>query len=207
MLIGYARVSTAEQNLQLQIDALEAAGCQKIFHEKVSSRQAQRPALTQLLDHIRPSDTIVVWKLDRLGRSLHELITLVNQLDNQKVNFKSLHEHIDTTHPTGRLIFHIFCVLAEFERELIRERTLAGLAAARARKTTLGRPKGLTKIAAQKAKTAAALYRDNTLSIKAICDSLAISPPTLYNYLNAEGIHLKSTKALENATHKAGGAL
>ena len=193
MLIGYARVSTEDQNLGLQVDALKAAGCQKIFQEKVSSAQAKRPALSQLLEQVRTSDTVVVWKLDRLGRSLHELIGLINQLDRQKVNFRSLQEHIDTTHPTGRMIFHIFCVLAEFERELIRERTLAGLAAARARKKVLGRPKGLSKIAIQKAKTAASLYRENSLSVAAICSSLAISAPTLYKYLRHEGIDPKST--------------
>lgn len=193
MRIGYARVSTEDQKLALQIDALKTAGCQKIFQEKISSTHAQRPALSQLLEQVRAADTIVVWKLDRLGRSLHELISLVNQFDAQQVNLMSLHEHIDTTHPTGRMIFHIFCVLAEFERELIRERTLAGLAAARARKKVLGRPKGLSKRAIQKAKTAASLYRENTLSVSAICSSLAISAPTLYKYLRHEGIDPKST--------------
>ena len=188
MRIGYARVSTDDQNLDLQIDALKKAGCEKIFQEKISSTKATRPALQTLLTQIRAQDTLVVWKLDRLGRSLHELIGLVINLKQQKVNFQSLQEHIDTTHPTGRLIFHVFCVLAEFERELIRERTLAGLAAARARKKILGRPKGLSKIALQKAKTAASLYRENTLSIADICNSLAISGPTLYKYLRHEGI-------------------
>ena len=192
MRIGYARVSTEDQNLDLQLDALQAAGCEKIYKEKVSSREGRRPALEQLLGQLRASDTVVVWKLDRLGRSLHDLIQLVGKLEAQQVNLQSLHEHLDTTVPAGRMVFHIFCVLAEFERELIRERTLAGLAAARARKQVLGRPKGLSQQALQKAKTAAALYREDSMSVAGICSSLGISMPTLYKYLRHEGVALRS---------------
>jgi len=152
MKIGYARVSTEDQNLSLQLDALQRVGCKKIYQEKVSSRVAQRPALSMLLEHIRAGDTLIVWKLDRLGRSLKELVALINQLATKKVHFKSLNENIDTSTPTGQLTFHIFCAIAEFEREIIRQRTLAGLQAARARKQTLGRPKGLGKEAQQKPK-------------------------------------------------------
>jgi DNA invertase Pin-like site-specific DNA recombinase len=192
MLIGYARVSTEDQNLALQTDALTKAGCQKIYQEKISSTQARRPALEEVLSHLRAGDTLIVWKLDRLGRSLKELIELINQLAAKEVHFKSLSENIDTSTPTGQLVFHIFCALAEFEREIIRQRTLAGLQAARARKQVLGRPKGLTKAAQQKARAATSLYKDGTLDVRAICDHLHISPPTLYRYLRHEGVSLKA---------------
>jgi len=194
MKIGYARVSTEDQNLSLQLGALQRVGCKKIYQEKVSSRVAQRPALSMLLEHIREGDTLIVWKLDRLGRSLKELISLINQLATKKVHFKSLNENIDTSTPTGQLTFHIFCAIAEFEREIIRQRTLAGLQAARARKQILGRPKGLGKEARQKAKAAASMYRDNDLSVKSICDHLRISMPTLYRYLKHEKIPLKAER-------------
>ena len=192
MYIGYARVSTEDQNLDLQTDALKRAGCQKIYQEKISSRKSERPALKELLAHLRPGDTVVVWKLDRLGRSLKELIDLINQLATQGVNFTSLNERIDTGTPTGQLVFHIFCALAEFERELIRERTLAGLQAARARRQVLGRPKGLSKIAQQKAQVAASLYRAGTLPVGVICQQLQIALPTLYRYLRDQRVPLRS---------------
>lgn len=192
MLIGYARVSTEDQNLSLQTDALKEAGCQKIYQEKISSAQAQRPALEELLSHLRAGDTLIVWKLDRLGRSLKELIALITKFAEQQVNFKSLNENIDTSTPTGQLIFHIFCALAEFEKELIRQRTLAGLQAARARKQVLGRPKGLSKASQQKAQAAASLYRDGSLAVRAMCDHLHISLPTLYRYLKHENVTFKA---------------
>lgn len=195
MLIGYARVSTEDQNLSLQTDALKKAGCEKIYQEKVSSTQAQRPALVDLLGHLRAGDTLVVWRLDRLGRSLKELIALITTLAENQVHFKSLNESIDTSTPTGQLVFHIFCALAEFEREVIRQRTLAGLQAARDRKKVLGRPKGLSRAAHQKAKAAASLYRDGSLSVRGICEHLCIAPPTLYRYLKHENINLKSEKS------------
>lgn len=194
MQVGYARVSTEDQNLALQIDALKQAGCEKIYQEKISSTQAQRLALTMLLSHLRAEDTLVVWKLDRLGRSLKELISLITMLSERRVHFKSLNENIDTSTPTGQLIFHIFCALAEFEREVIRQRTLAGLQAARARKQVLGRPKGLSKSAKQKAQAAASLYRDGSLSVRQICDHLHISPPTLYRYLRHERVEIKASQ-------------
>ncbi|MHB9148167.1 MAG: recombinase family protein [Candidatus Amoebophilus sp.] len=191
MITGYARVSTEDQNLSLQLDALTKAGCEKIYQEKISSREAHRPGLEEMMGHLRKGDTLVVWKLDRLGRSLKELISLINGLADKGVEFKSLNESIDTTTPVGKLTFHIFCALAEFEREIIRQRTIEGLQAARARKKVLGRPKGLTKTAQQKAATASALYREGTLTTAEICEQLNISIPTLYNYLKQMNITLK----------------
>ncbi len=130
MRIGYARVSTHEQNLDLQKDALEKAGCKKIFVDKVSGVAADRPGIEETLSHLREGDTLVVWRLDRLGRSLKNLIQLISRLEEMKVGFQSLHESMDTTSSGGKLVFHIFGALAEFERNLIRERTQAGLAAA-----------------------------------------------------------------------------
>jgi DNA invertase Pin-like site-specific DNA recombinase len=144
------------------------------------------------MGHLRKGDTLVVWKLDRLGRSLKELIHLINQLADKGIEFKSLNESIDTTTPVGKLTFHIFCALAEFEREIIRQRTIEGLKAARARKKVLGRPKGLTKAAQQKAATASALYREGTFTTAEICEQLNISIPTLYNYLKHQNIALKA---------------
>ncbi|MHA7877926.1 MAG: recombinase family protein [Bacteroidota bacterium] len=192
MLVGYARVSTEDQNLALQTDALTKAGCKKIYQEKVSSVQAQRPALQDLLNHLRDGDTLIVWKLDRLGRSLKELILLMNKLSEHHIHFKSLNENIDTSTPTGQLVFHIFCALAEFEREVIRQRTIAGLQAARARNKVLGRPKGLSETAQQKARAAASLYRDGSLSVRAMCNHLHISLPTLYRYLKHENVTIKA---------------
>ena len=127
MLIGYARVSTDEQNLDFQRDALQSAGCEKIFTDHISGTKARRPGLEEALSHLRQGDTLVVWRLDRLGRSLRHLIDTVNDLQEQGVNFKSLTEALDTTTSGGKLVFHIFGALAEFEREIIRERTRAGL--------------------------------------------------------------------------------
>jgi DNA invertase Pin-like site-specific DNA recombinase len=133
MLIGYARVSTIEQTLDLQQDALRQAGCEHVFTDHISGAKSEPPGLTQTLEFVRSGDILVVWKLDRLGRSLKQLIEIVTELQKRNVGFRSLTENIDTTSPGGKLIFHIFGSLAEFERDLIRERTLAGLAAARAR--------------------------------------------------------------------------
>src|ERR671932_1719819 len=141
MLIGYARVSTNEQNLDLQRDALERAGCDLIFDDHVSGIKARRPGLEQALSHLRAGDTLVVWRLDRLGRSLRHLIDTVTDLQERGIGFKSLTESIDTTTSGGRLVFNIFASLAEFEREIIRERTLAALQSARARGRKGGRPK------------------------------------------------------------------
>lgn len=190
-VIGYARVSKDEQNLAMQLDAFNEVGCAKIYREKISGAKANRPALEALLHYIREGDTVVVWKLDRFGRSLRDLIELVNKLSAKGVNFRSLHENIDTSTPTGKLVFHIFGALAEFERDTIRLRTCEGLAAARARKKVLGRPKGLSKTAQQKASIAASLYREGSLSVTEICAQLAISGPTLYRYLRHRRVPLK----------------
>ena len=140
--VGYARVSTKDQTLDLQLDALNKEGCFKIYTETMSGAKADRPVLTKLMDAIRDGDVLVIWKLDRLGRSLKNLIDIVNELLLRKVGLKSLNDPIDTTHSHGRLTFNIFASLAEFERDVIRERTNAGLTAARARGRTGGRPKG-----------------------------------------------------------------
>src|ERR687883_586052 len=145
MLIGYARVSTDEQNLDLQLSALKTAGCEQIYTDKVSGTKAVRPGLENTFSHLRSGDTLVVWRLDRLGRSLRHLIDTVTTLQDKGIGFKSLTESIDTTTSGGKLVFHIFGALAEFEREIIRERTQAGLQAARARGRNGGRAKKITK--------------------------------------------------------------
>src|SRR5687768_540872 len=170
MRIGYARVSTDDQDLALQRDALTAAGCDKLFTDTASGAQAERPGLTEALVFCRPGDTLLVWRLDRLGRSLTNLIALMNQLAEREIGFQSLSEQVDTTTSGGKLIFHIFGALAEFERELIRERTRAGLAAARTRGRQGGRPPKLDT--ERKRKMAQALYDDGTHSIDDICQTL-----------------------------------
>ena len=182
MLIGYARVSTQDQTPDLQIDALNKAGCEQIFTDTVSGTKARRPGLEDAFSHLRSGDTLVVWRLDRLGRSLRHLIDTVADLQEKGIGFKSLQENIDTTTSGGKLVFHIFGALAEFEREIIRERTQAGLQAARARGKTGGRPKALTK---SKAEMARQLYADKTHPIDDICQILGISRTTLYRYLKA----------------------
>ena len=143
MLLGYARVSTGEQTLDLQLDALAKAGCEKIYRETASGAAAERPVLADVVGYLRPGDTLVVWRLDRLGRSLQHLIETIAQLADRGIGFKSVTEQIDTTTSGGKLVFHVFGSLAEFERDLLRERTHAGLAAARARGRPGGRPKAL----------------------------------------------------------------
>lgn len=180
MNIGYARVSTQDQNLDLQKDALEKAGCEQIIIDKVSGTVAERPGLKQIKTILRKGDTLVVWRLDRLGRSLKDLIEWVNYLDEKKVGLKSLQEAIDTSTSTGKLVFHIFGALAEFEQNLIRERTKAGLAAARARGKLGGRRKSLN---AEDRKIAVDLYNEKKMSVKKICEMMGISKPTLYSYI------------------------
>src|SRR5512144_900493 len=183
MLIGYARVSTSDQTLDLQKDALEKAGCERIFTDTASGAKAERIRLDESLSYVRPGDTLVVWRLDRLGRSLRHLIETITGLNNRKIGFKSITEAIDTTTSGGKLIFHIFGALAEFERDIIRERTQAGLNAARARGRKGGRPKSLTP---KKAQMAEALYKDKNNTIDEICKTLRVSRATLYRYLKSQ---------------------
>ena len=180
MLIGYARVSTGDQSLALQMDALEVAGCERIFSDQISGIVNTRPNLNQALKFARLGDTLVVWRLDRLSRSLRDLIETVTLLESRGVQLKSLHESIDTSSSSGKLIFHLFGALAEFERNLIKERTLAGLRAARARGRKGGRPPALD---AEKRKLAVKLYNDKNYSVNQICQMMGISKPTLYKYV------------------------
>ena len=180
MLIGYARVSTTEQNLDLQTDALKRAGCEKIFTDRVTGARSERPGLDLTLPHLRKGDTLVVWKLDRLGRSIRHLIDTVGQLQEWKVGFRSLQDSIDTTTSGGKLVFHVFAALAEFERDLIRERTRAGLEAARARGKKGGRP---PKLDQKKRAQALTLHKDKSNTIADICRTLRIGRSTLYRYL------------------------
>lgn len=188
MKIGYARVSTKDQSLDLQEDALKKAGCKKIYSEHVSGAKANRTKLNELMGQVREGDVIVVWKLDRLGRSLRDLVSLMSKLQEMGVGFKSLQDNIDTTTPMGKLNFHLFAALAEFERDIISERTKAGLSAARARGRKGGRPKGLSKKAQDKARLAESLYKERVRSVAEICDHLSISKPTLYRYLRDRGV-------------------
>ncbi len=190
MKFGYARVSTKEQELHLQIDALEKAGCTKIFQEKFTGATKERPELQKLLAQLRPDDIVVIWKLDRLGRSLKDLIAIVTEIQDKGAGLLSLNDHIDTTTPQGKLTFHLFAALAEFERDIIRERTKAGLEAARARGRKGGRPKGLSKKAQHTAMLAESYYKEGELSINEICEQLGISRRTLYNYLRHRGVEI-----------------
>lgn len=183
MLIGYARVSTFEQTLDLQQDALNKAGCSQTFTDTISGSIADRPGLHDALLYLREGDTLVVWRLDRLGRSLKHLIETVTALHERGIGFKSLTENIDTTTSAGKLIFHVFGALAEFERDLIRERTQAGLAAARARGRRGGRPRSEALNTPRKIALAQALYDNNGHTIDDICKALHVSRATLYRYL------------------------
>jgi DNA invertase Pin-like site-specific DNA recombinase len=183
MLIGYARISTTDQTLALQKDALQKAGCEQIFTDQVSGTKTERKGLTEALSHLRAGDTLIVWRLDRLGRSLRHLIDTVTELHEKGIGFKSLQENIDTTTSGGKLVFHIFGALAEFEREIIRERTNAGLASARSRGRAGGRPKTLTPRQVQILRNMAA---DTSLTVADICQTLGIGRTTYYRYVEAE---------------------
>lgn len=180
MLIGYARVSTADQTLALQEDALQQAGCEKIFKDVISGSTTERPGLSEALEYARSGDVLVVWKLDRLGRSLAHLIHVVQQLHADGIGFRSLQEQMDTTTPGGQLIFHIFGALAEFERSLIRERTNAGLAAARARGKVGGRPPRLTR---DQIRMAQRLMASPDTTADQVAKALHVSRATLYRAL------------------------
>lgn len=180
MLIGYARVSTQDQDPALQLDALSRVRCEKVFTEKASGAQRERPRLAEALDYMRAGDTLVIWKLDRLARSLQQLIETVEALSARDIGLRSLTEAIDTTTPGGRLIFHIFGALAEFERGVIRERTRAGLDAARARGRVGGRPPALSVDDITAAK---ALLRDPAITVEQAAKRLGVAPSTLYRHL------------------------
>jgi DNA invertase Pin-like site-specific DNA recombinase len=180
MNIGYARVSTHNQNLDLQLDELKKAGCEKVYQEQVSGMKEKREELTKLKEQLRAGDIVVVWKLDRLGRSLKDLVQTVKDFEDMGVGLRSLTESIDTTSNTGKLIFHIFASLAEFERELIRERTFAGLSSARARGRIGGRPK---KITPEKIIQMKEMHKDTKIEISEMCKTFGIARNTLYKYL------------------------
>ena len=179
MLIGYARISTLDQTLALQQDALTAAGCEQLYTDTASGSRTDRPGLAEALSHLRTGDTLVVWRLDRLGRSLGHLIETIRTLEARGVHFKSLQEQIDTGTSGGKLVFHVFGALAEFERDLIKERTKAGLDAARTRGRLFGRPHALTPKQVEQLQT---LARDERNTVMEICKTLGISRPTYYRY-------------------------
>jgi DNA invertase Pin-like site-specific DNA recombinase len=180
MQVGYARVSTHDQNMNSQIDALKNAGCTKVYKEIVSGIKSEKKALEEALEYLRPGDTLVVWRLDRLGRSLAGLIQFMNVLENRGIGFKSLAESIDTTTPTGKFFFHITGAFAELERNLIRERTKAGLISARSRGKNGGRPRTLDN---DTFKMAFHLYKENTIPVGSICTKFGIAKRTFYRYL------------------------
>ncbi len=182
MRVGYARVSTPDQSFDLQRDALEQSGCDKTFQEIASGAKTGRPVLTATLDYMRAGDTLVVWRLDRLGRSLGQLIALVNTLHARDIGFHSLDEAIDTTTPTGQFFFHVTGAFAELERNLVRERTKAGLASARRRGRKGGRRKAIDP---NTFAMALQLYEAQTSSVQSICDRLGIAKRTFYRYLAA----------------------
>lgn len=180
MLVGYARVSTQQQTTDLQTDALTRAGCERIFTEKASGARTDRPELRAALDYMRQGDVLVVWRLDRLARSLKQLIQTAEDLEKRGIGLRSLTESIDTTTPAGKLVFHVFGALAEFERNLIRERITAGLDAARERGRVGGRPKGMND---DQIKMARALMRDNDITMRQIAAQLGVPISTLYRHL------------------------
>jgi DNA invertase Pin-like site-specific DNA recombinase len=184
VLIGYMRVSTGEQSLDLQRDALARTGCERIYDDVCSSRATERPGLSKALDAAREGDALVVWKLDRIGRSLPHVVGLVGDLQKRGVGLKVLTGDVDTTTATGRLVFGIFATLAEFERDLIHERTMAGLAAARARGRAGGRPRVMTK---PKLKAAMTMMADRDNAARDIAAELGVSLSTLYAYVDARG--------------------
>lgn len=194
MLVGYARVSTQDQKPDLQLDALQTAGCEKVFVEKASGAQRERPELKAALDYMRNGDTLVVWKLDRLARSMTQLIETVEGLEEKGSGFRSLTEAIDTTTAGGRLIFHVFGALAEFERSIIRERTRAGLDAARARGRKGGRP---PKLRENDVRAARAMLADRSITVEEVARHLKVSPATLYRHLPAARAQIAEAKKAE----------
>lgn len=192
MLVGYARVSTKDQNLELQLDALSKAGCEIIFQEKASGIKADRPELEKMMSQLRKGDVVCIYKLDRLGRSLKNLLNLVADFEKREVGLRSLTDSIDTTTPQGRLILNIFASLAEFERDLIRERTKAGLEAARARGRKGGRRSGLSAEAQKKSMLAEMYYKEEKLGVDEIAKTIGVSKMTLYKYLRLRGVPISA---------------
>ncbi|CAM4141197.1 recombinase family protein [Flavobacterium weaverense] len=196
-IFGYARVSTLDQKLDAQNDALKKYGCDKIFVEKASGKNLERPQLTKLLEGLREKDIVVIYKLDRLGRSLKDLIEIVNLLASKNVDFISISDGIDTSTAIGKLMFHLVGAFAEFERNLISERTIAGLASARARGRIGGKPKGMSVESQKKAIRAKALYDEKQLLVEEICKVLEIkSKTTFYKYLKFETARLEELKKI-----------
>lgn len=179
MKIGYARVSTQDQKLDLQVDALEKAGCEKVFQEKASGKSNERPELVKMMEQLRKDDILIIWKLDRLGRSLKNLIEIVSDVQNMGVELISLQDNVNTSTATGKLTFAIFGALAEFERDIIRERTMAGLQAARARGKKGGRK---PKLSCDQVVLLLSLSTDKNVTVTSICRQLGISKGTYYNY-------------------------
>jgi DNA invertase Pin-like site-specific DNA recombinase len=194
MKIGYARVSTADQNLDLQLDALRLEGCENIYSDKISGSTSTRPQLDEMKQHLRKGDTVVVYKLDRLGRSLKHLIETVSEFNEAGISFKSLQDPVDTTSSQGKLIFNIFASLAEFERDIIRDRTNAGLKSARARGRIGGRPKGLSEEAQKTSEICASLYEGGKHGANEIAKRMHISKATLYKYLRHQGVEIGAAK-------------
>jgi DNA invertase Pin-like site-specific DNA recombinase len=199
MLVGYARVSTSDQSLNLQRDALKKVGCKRVFTDVAGGAGAERPGLAKALACVRRGDTLVVWKLDRFGRSLRDLVDSVTALKERKVGFRSLQEAIDTTTSGGRLVFHVFASLAEFERDLIRERTRAGLKAARARGRMGGRPRILT---GKRLELAQSLFNDPKNSPRDIAKTIGVSLSTLYRYVRPPIIVPAPTPSSQTPTAK-----
>ncbi len=197
-LLGYARVSTTEQNPDLQVDELTAAGCWKVWTDHASGTLDRRPQLDEVLEQLRPGDTLVVWRLDRLGRSLRHLIEVVTGLDERGVGFRSLRENIDTTTAGGRLVFHLFGALAQFEREIIRDRTVAGLTAARARGRVGGRP---SKLTAEQVRQARRMYDARELTVEQIGKVLGVSRTSIYRALGKTTTPTPSVAAAHAPVH------
>lgn len=192
MKFGYARVSTKDQNLNLQIEALEKAGCEKIFNEKISGSTKNRPELDKMIAHLRKDDVLFVWRLDRLGRSLKNIIDLVLSLSEKGVVIKGISDGVDTSTSSGRLFLNIMASLAEYERELIKERTNAGLQSARARGRTGGRPKGYTKETISKLLIMRSVYKDKSKTPEEVYKPLGLTRATFYRY----------SKILDNYTNE-----
>ena len=202
MKVGYARVSTSDQNLNLQLDALKREGCEKIFAEKMTGKLRYRPEFDKVMDILREGDELIVYKLDRIGRSLINVVNIINELTERKVTIKCTAEAINTTTPQGKMMYGLMAVIAEYERNQISERTKAGLAAARARGRIGGRKPGLSKIAKIKAKQAADLYLNERLSVTEMLNILGLSKTTFYKYLKLQGVEITRGRRIVRNKYK-----